>query len=311
MQHTRVVIEGAITAALFIVLFFLSLFVPLFAIIAIFLWPIPILFHTAKHGVKPSIIVGLVSAILSLLFSNLMIALLAVVTLLTGLVMGGMIRKKTSAFAVLGGGSLAAIVGMIGLYGILAVFFHFDPMQYLIDQTLKMTDIAEKVNPILNSATKEELNMYRDTIKMMATLTPLLLTLSGVFYALITQLIGLPIIKRLGVKIPKWLPFREWRLPRSLIWYYLAVLIIMLFGHVAQGTTLFIVCFNIYQLLEFAMILQGITFIFFLCHSRKMNVSIPIIVSILALFVPFLLYIVRILGIIDLGFDLRTRLRKP
>ena len=75
-----------------------------------------------------------------------------------------------------------------------------------------------------------------------------------------------------------------------------------------KGTYWFWVISNLSFILQMLMVLQGVAFVFYLTHVKGYPKAVPIIVIVLMFLLPFILYIVRILGIIDLGFDLRKRL---
>jgi uncharacterized protein YybS (DUF2232 family) len=63
-------------------------------------------------------------------------------------------------------------------------------------------------------------------------------------------------------------------------------------------------------ILQFILILQGYTFIFYFCDQKGISKAISITIAIVAFLVPIFLYIIGILGIIDLGFDLRKGYNK-
>jgi uncharacterized protein YybS (DUF2232 family) len=58
------------------------------------------------------------------------------------------------------------------------------------------------------------------------------------------------------------------------------------------------------------MIIQGLSLVFYYAHAKRMGKALPIIAVVFAVLIPVVLYIIRILGIIDLGFDLRSRFKK-
>ncbi|MEH7558544.1 DUF2232 domain-containing protein, partial [Priestia megaterium] len=78
--------------------------------------------------------------------------------------------------------------------------------------------------------------------------------------------------------------------------------------NIEQGTFMYVAIINIVMGLQMLVVLQGISFIFYFSHQKGYAKAIPIVVTILALIIPIILQIVRILGIIDLGFNLRKQL---
>jgi uncharacterized protein YybS (DUF2232 family) len=77
--------------------------------------------------------------------------------------------------------------------------------------------------------------------------------------------------------------------------------------HPVEGTYLYSVIVNLTYILQMFMFFQGLTFIFYFFYQRGMPKSIPLIIFLFSLTSPNFLYIIGILGIIDLGFDLRRR----
>ncbi|MEH6878471.1 DUF2232 domain-containing protein, partial [Priestia megaterium] len=93
------------------------------------------------------------------------------------------------------------------------------------------------------------------------------------------------------------------------LWYYLIALILTFpMFNFEQGSFMYIVILNMLALLQMLVVLQGISFIFYFSYQKGYAKAIPIVVTILALIIPIILQIVRILGIIDLGFNLRKQL---
>lgn len=307
MKDTKALVVGALTTAIFIALFLICVYIPLIGIVGMLFCPIPLMFYTAKWGAKPGIIAFLASFILSLLFTHPLTAVSALLVLSVGYVMGCMLFLRKSAFAVLGAGSLAAIACLVLSYGMLVTLLHINPVEEIVKSADKFSKMAEQMG---TQASKEQWENYRNVIKMLPTLIPYAVTVGGILYSFITELISAPILRRFGLEFPKFPPFREWTLPRSLIWYYLLALALLYFGGLDQNGTLFMVTLNVFEMLEMAMVLQGIILIFFFCHSRGMKLAVPVIISIIGVIIPFTLYIIRILGIIDLGIGLRARIRK-
>jgi len=307
MRDTKAIIEGALITTIFVVFFLICFYIPPLSLIGVFFWPLPLMFYTAKRGLKLGLTVFLASAVLTLLFTHILSVFGAAIFLVIGLVMGYMIHLRKSAFAILTAGSLAAILSIVSYYGILVSFFQMDPIKEIVNSAIHFSHEAEKWGPI---AAEKEWQTYRESLTLLPTLTPMILTVSGIGLTFIVQLVSAPIIRRLGISFPKWPPFRDWTLPQSLIWYYFITLAILIIGGLENGQPLFMFVFNVFEILEMAMLLQGITFIFYFFYTKGTAVAVPILLSVIGVLFPFTLYIIRILGIIDLGIGLRARIRK-
>jgi len=307
MKSSRVIVDGALTATLFIILLWACFYMPLVMVVGVYVLPLPFIYVTSKHGIGAGVVSAAVSFVLAWWFTNIAFAMIALLFIAIGCAMGYTLRFQKSAFAVLAAGSLVAVAGLVACYGFMVTVLKINPVTMFTDQLLAGLDKAAKMDPYV---TKSELNVYRDQFKQLSTtLIPTVLTVIGVWLALVSEWVATPILRRMGAPYPKWLPLREWRFPRSLIWYYLVVMTILLFSGSEPTHALMTVCLNVYEILEIAMAVQGIAFIFFYCHMKGIGKAVPIVVTVIGVLFPFTLYLIRILGIIDLGFDLRSRMR--
>jgi len=97
--------------------------------------------------------------------------------------------------------------------------------------------------------------------------------------------------------------------PKSIIWYYLAVLVLSLFVETDASSFLYQAVTNLSYILQLVFTVQGAAFLFFFFHARKVSKAVPAVLTILCLLNPLFLLILRIVGIMDLGFDLRSKIR--
>ncbi|KAB8136838.1 DUF2232 domain-containing protein [Gracilibacillus oryzae] len=66
---------------------------------------------------------------------------------------------------------------------------------------------------------------------------------------------------------------------------------------------------NVSHLAGILLILQGLSFIFHYSYVKTKSKAVPIVSILIVVFFPIMgLYLARILGIIDLGFELKKRI---
>jgi uncharacterized protein YybS (DUF2232 family) len=82
-----------------------------------------------------------------------------------------------------------------------------------------------------------------------------------------------------------------------------------MFIQVQEGSYLYIAILNLNLILPIIMTIQGFSFLFLYCYKKEYPKFIPIVVVVLSIFIPFLFSLMSFLGIIDLGFSLRNRLK--
>lgn len=309
MKNTKVMTEGALFAAIFTLIAFMTTYLPLLGSIFIWILPLPFIVYSVRNGWKAGLFLWVVATLVSFLVGGLLMLFSAILFGSGGIVTGELYRRKKSAFTVLLGGSLAYIGNFIFYFILSIVVFDIHPIKAIQQVMLESIQGAEEMLLAIGQESTAQLGPFYEFIDRLIFLAPSLIITTGVFYALIVQLISYSVLKRIGEKtVARFQPFREWTFPKSFLWYYLVTSIFILIG-LEEGTTLFIVMWNLFPLLEIAMTIQGLAVVFYYFHAKGVNKSIPVILLIVSFVLPFLLYIYRILGIIDLGFELRKRMK--
>ncbi|KYG29631.1 YybS family protein [Alkalihalobacillus trypoxylicola] len=307
MNQTRLMVEGAMIAALFIVIYLVTTIVPFAFILTLWFLPTPFIVYGIRTSLKANLLVWFVSCILAFIFGGLSGLLLALFFATSGVVMGELYRRKKGSFSVLIGASLSFTVGMLGLY--VATFFIMgeNPMSFIKESLREQINVSEAMLSSIGQNT-DNLQPFYEMIDTIHYFAPLMLVVMGCTIAVITVIVNQAILKRLRIPFEKLPAFRDWRFPRFFIWYYLITMLLLLIGF-EEGSTLFLFVTNLYPLFGFVMIIQGLSFIFYYFHIKKQSIALPILILIVSFLTP-LSEIVRILGIIDLGFDLRSYVTK-
>nr|WP_285842813.1 YybS family protein [Metabacillus litoralis] len=310
VRKTNAITEGAVLLALFIVLMLVAKYAPIIGILALFVLPLPFIIFTIRHSLSTALMLVVAGSILSVLFGSITNILLALMFGLSGMVMGYFYKKKLT-MGVLVGGSLAYTFSIIVSYIGSIVFLNIDFIQ---DSIELFKDSIQQSKAILQSfdasgQVNQQFEQLEEGMGYITTLIPTLFVTTGMVFAVITHLISVPILKRLRFELAPLKPFREWRLPTSIIWYYL-ISSILLMVKLDQDSFLFMAVLNLYFILQFFVLMQGYSFVFFYSYVKGWAKAIPIVILIASLIIPIFLYLIRILGIIDLGFPLRRKILK-
>lgn len=301
-NQTRRITHGAMMVALFTILLFISMYVPLISIVTIWFISLPIAWYGAKYSSSSSFLVAIVSIIISLLIGGVLSLPVSIIYIVIGLLMGYVIRTKKSKLFLYMSTAFTVLISITLEYVVSIKFFHID----ILKESIKsLRDSYEKSNELAKSITgqapmsTEQLNTM---FHMMQTLMPTFVTLTVFAMTFIIISANFPILRRLGLEVPKFAPFRELRLPRAILWYYFAILAITLFVKPEVGTFIYMVIFNLSSLLSLLFMLQGISFIQFYMHQQGWPKWTTVVGTILAL--PLHSF-VTLLGIADLGFNIR------
>lgn len=144
---------------------------------------------------------------------------------------------------------------------------------------------------------------------LLRNLLPSILVMVALIYSWLTVLIAGNVLRKLRYPIVKWPEFRNMQLPKSIIWYYVLLIICSAFIK-AEPSSYFDIAFsNVYFIFSILLLFQGFGFITFLAHAKGYSKAIPIVGFVICMFVPQLFSLVTILGIIDLGFPFRSRIK--
>ncbi|MDZ5471666.1 YybS family protein [Bacillus sp. 31A1R] len=309
MRSTNRLTEGALFLAIFAVLLLVTLYVPVLGLVINLFLALPFMMFSAKNDRKSSGIFLVGAVFISLIVGTLLSIPLTLAYGLTGIVIGDFIREKKNRVASFIAGSLAFLVNLVVQYAIAVAFFKIDFIKESIQVFKESIEMSVKMLGAVGQSPNEQLiEQFEAGVEMIGYLTPSLFVMASFLIVFLIQLVSFPIIKRFGIPVVGWRPFRELQLPKSLLWYYLFSLLASVIFKVDEGSYWFLAIINIAFVLQLFMILQGLSFIYYFSYQKGLAKAIPVIITVLVLFIPFLLYIVRILGIIDLGFDLRKRM---
>jgi uncharacterized protein YybS (DUF2232 family) len=309
LKETKKLTEGAMLAALYLLVLLMVLYIPLIGIIIIWFLPLPFIIYVLRQGLKAGIVLFSVTLLGSLIVGGIIVLPLTILFGVGGIVVGELYRREKPAFAVLLGGSLAYIANLIVYFVLSILIFKIHPLHATQELMRQSVESAEFMLVQIGQESADQLDQFHEFIDVLPDLLPLIIVFVGISYALFIQLIASSVLKKLKFPIAVLPAFRNWKFPKAFLWYYLIVLVLLLIG-VEPGTSIYLVVINLLPLLEIIMAIQGLSFLFYFCYEKKISKALPIMVIILIFILPGIMYLIRILGIMDLGFDLRKRVNK-
>ena len=301
-NQTKGLVQGAMMVAIFTILVVIATNVPIISIVASLFAPLPIAWYSATYARKMSILVTVVAILLSFLIGGLLVAPMALILAAAGFIIGDGLRLKKSKIYLFISTSVVLLFTFAIEYLMSLRLFEFD----LIQDSLEMmkesyTSSLEFVESTTGQSplTKE---MLEQTFKMVEMTIPASVTLAMLFLSIIFITFNLPLLKRFRIDVPKFAAFKNLRLPRAVLWYYLITLSINLFMRPEIGTTLYIITLNISLILWVLLTIQGLAFTFYVLDAYQS----PPFLKVLTVFIAIPLYsFVILIGILDLGFNLR------
>lgn len=302
-NQTKAMTQGAMMIALFLILIALAN-VPLVNLLAFVFAPLPLAWFSATYNRKLAIGVSLlaIAASFFLFIGNIAIVILALILAIVGLVMGDCLREEKSKIYLLMATGTAILLTFALQFVLLVRFLEVNFIEESMQMARETYEESLKYSAKLTGGEAQIEEQMRQTFEMMEMTLPANITISVFALAFLWMLVLLPILNRLKVEVPKFPPFRDMRLPRAILWYYLIVLSINLFIQPDYGSMFYVVMLNLSIILWVLLTLQGISFLHFVIDAFHYPRFLKVMATILS--IPLYSFIVLV-GIIDLGFNLR------
>lgn len=299
-NNKGVVTEGLLATGLFFLLL-AALIVPVVNLAAIWFLPLPFLILKVKQRLTAFILPVLFIGLFLYIFPSPALVFLSLFALLVGLTMGYFYAQKTTAGTdvVLSG----LVAGLIGAWGILLAGQYW----------FRMIDGLRKAWEAEWAYTKRTLEtagvLPSDfTIPPIESFIPVLLLFVLVPMSLLNFWVGRRWLQRF--QFPgKYLPaFREWRLPRPIFFFYVAILALTFFVGGEENNTTVSLLLGVMWVLQILFLIQAFSFLSFLLHRYQKSNAWLILPFFMAM-TPFAV-VLQILGMVDAGTSLRERITR-
>lgn len=302
-NQTQKLTHGAMMIAIFAILIAISYYVPIISLVATLFAPIPIAWYSAKYDLSSSIVLGIIGCIITFFFGGLLILPFSMIFAVCGIVIGDSLRTKKSKLYLYMATGISLLITFAIQYIISVKLFEKDfikeSFQLMRDSYMESFQLAKNLTgkaPI----SEEALQLM---FQQMELAIPATVTIGVFFLAFIIISTNLPILKRLGIAVPKFSAFKDLRLPRTVLWIYFIVLTIQLFVRPEIGTSLYVITFNFSLVLWVLLTIQGISFLHFVLDAYRAPNLLRVLATIFA--IPLYNFAI-LLGILDLGFDIRS-----
>ncbi|WP_284907709.1 YybS family protein [Bacillus sp. lyk4-R2A-2] len=310
MKQTKALVEGAIMISIFSVMTLFYLYVPLLSIIFFLAAPIPIILYTIRHGLKKGIAAGAIGIVISFLIGSINGLMTAPILIAVGLGMGVFYSRRQPGNAIIAG-ALIYLFSFLISFVVSVQLFQVDIMgiaKESIEQMIPMLESVLKQSGASEQDIAKQLKQFREMQDTALSALPVALLMLVTLTAFVNHWFVKPLIKRFVKDMPALKKFKDMRLPKSMVWYYLLTLLLMLI-QTEKGSFLSLVQTSAFQILFILVLIQGFSFIFYYCHEKSVSKAVPIFAIVLGVLYPPVAVIVRIIGIADIGFDLREKVK--
>ncbi|EEK42033.1 hypothetical protein bcere0001_50980 [Bacillus cereus m1293] len=309
MRNTKFITEGAALLAIYAMLLLISMYVPILGTVVTFALPLPFILLTIKYKISNAFVIFTAALFITVIVSQPMNLVKTTMFGLIGIVLGHMYKKQKKPVEILMAGTLAYLIGIMLIYVASIKFFNIDLMKQMQNMFNESMAQSEKIVTAAGMPiSKEQKELFAQFNDVLQTLFPSLLVMVSVCFSWITVMISGSVLRKLKHDVIPWPKFKDIQLPKSIVWYYVVFILLSTFIKVEPTSYLHMVFSNLYVIFALLLVLQGLTFIAFLAHSKGFTKGVPIISFIACMFIPMLFPLVTILGIIDLGISLRSKI---
>jgi uncharacterized protein YybS (DUF2232 family) len=285
-------------------LLMLSLVTPLnFLTIFLIMTPFVVLYTMLKPKffVLHLILIGVIAYFLSGVHGPIMLTL-AFFFLVPSLAMGHAYKRGSTARLAIMVGFAFVLAQLLLELVLFSMLYHIDLKAEMISMLTTNLKQFETGNAFPAGWSLDTANAFGDAIM---TMLPMLLLLSSFFFTIVTHALSRLSLRTVGIQAPALPQAKTWRMPRSLVWYYVIAIIAsfaMQNDNNSNSSDYWsIVVLNLMPTLEFVFTVQTIGFFFFLADAKKWPKVVPLLLCIPLLLIPRFF----IIGLLDVAFPLR------
>lgn len=288
----------------------LSIFLPFFVFVGIFLLPLPVIVYTAKYGLKQGLFLIIILLLISFLIGTYVALSITAFATIGGLLIGHKMHQKASAYEILIQGAIGYTFGLAFAYVCSHVFLQVNWLDLFDDSMQQSLDTFTTVMKQfgMEAEIEQQIKLIEAQVSRLTYMFTAILFMIGILFAFMTQWLSYKWLNWKEKKQYYFPPLRTLNFPIIVIWIHLLA-IIMQYVQMEEGSFLYIAVVNVLTITSLCIIIQGFSFIFFFAYYKKIHVVVPIIVTILSLLLaPVFLIFIRFIGIIDIGFRWKRHL---
>ena len=315
-SRTRAMVEGALMAVITAILALVSIYIPLLSLVTNLVWTTPVILATVRHGPATGVMSIVVAGFLIFMLSSPVTALYMI--LLFGglaLVYGYAFHKGFNPGITLTAGAATAILSFLvaSLFSFLVTGINpldlAGAMKESMEATIalyKQLGFFEKYGT--QGLTEESVRqMLQSFVQMFTLFIPAILVMYGIMSAFINYIISQKILLKLKIEVPRLAPFMYWRLPWWTVWGFIAGFGANLAGSYFHNQALVLVGSNIITAYSPVLFILGFSVATFFLDKYYKGEQIYRFFLILFIIVFFRIavYILTIVGLIDLIFNYR------
>ncbi|HOT74560.1 MAG TPA: YybS family protein [Candidatus Wallbacteria bacterium] len=314
---------GALFAAILVVLFLISRYLPVIGTISMFFCPVPLVLIQVKFGdIKNTALVALVAtALVSVLTGSPFAAFFFLIGVgLQGLVLAYAIGAKQTALRAIFICAMATMASTLVLITAVAPMMELNisvkKQLEVMSESFKKAGEANVESLKKSGASAEQIkNMEQfyvqaaEAVRGMYIYTPLFLLGSALISALINYMAAAMVLRRLNFDVSPVPAFERWGMPWTVLWVFICgLLLINLSGGAQTGGAsgyLNLIGLNINAAFLMLFFIDGLAVVHFYLIRYSVNMAARIFLYFLIFFHPLFYMTVLFIGLADPWLDIR------
>lgn len=307
--NTKALVEGALLAAINIVLSIMALYMPILGSFATLVWPVPIVILGIRHGLRTSILATAVAGIIVAILSGPFQALSIVISFgLIGIAMGGAINKKLSPFKVLAVGGAASLISKVILIFLTMLMMGINPITEEINimkESLLMAGSLYEKFGMDPQTVETTIDSFNRSLELLPILIPGIFIMASVMDTFLTYVVTKAVLARMGQKLEDLTPFWLWKFPDFTVAFFLLGYLLVLLETYWPLGVLKAVGMNISLVFGFAFYIEGFSLLAYFLGKYNVAKPLRVLITFFALFNPLFLQLMFFAGLFDILFNFR------
>jgi uncharacterized protein YybS (DUF2232 family) len=301
MNKTREMVESSLLVAMAVVLFLASYVLPVVGMAFALICPAPLVVLGLRHSFARAVLGVCVASFLVSALTGVTGGIFFLLGFgMLGVGLGFFARRLNSSVEILLYGVLVSLGGKLLLMVLVAKITGINPLgldsgevNSVMDNVLSLYQ-RMGMSPEALSTAEEQI---RSTLSLLPYVFPALLIMASALDSFLSYVVSRVVMKRIGKgMLPPVPALSYWRFPKNIFW--------------ALPEIIPRIGMNLRILVMILFYLQGLAVAWaYMCHKGAPKI-LRYIGAVLTLFLPLLTQLVLLLGIIDMWFDLRSRMRR-
>ncbi len=297
MRKIQPTVEGAFLAALTVIFYLASIYIPILGVILSFLCPLPVMFLVIRWNWKVGFLASLVASFVVFAFAGITQALTCLIGFtLLGIVMGMTIKKGWSSLEVIAWNTVVSLLSKLALIGVALLVVGKNP---LTENIAIMEEALHNVSRLFKGVGEANIQSIIDFMKLAL---PAVLIIASLFDTALNFLLGRLVGRKIGIRFPEIASFGQWQMPRSVFWAFVLSWIFLLVG---GSTFLGKVGINLQIVTQMLFLVHGLSLVYYFLSRYIRSRTLKGIILLFLLLQPVLSNLLSWLGVFDVWFDFR------